>query len=320
MRPSRTNFFLLSVFLAFTAPALAQVNDTYVIPAVIWSGGDAGTQWSTSVDVFNPQQYALTVAIIFLPSHGAPGLEVLLDLEPNENVHTDNVLRDWFGRGGTGALLFATFPEDNPGIPDDIVSLSFLVNSRTYTTAPTGTYGYSMPGTWAYGLMDYEFDGLSAIVHGVNDWGVPGFNGFRTNIGAANLGRSSVAILVVVYDARGRLIADDLVFHLPPMSHEQQRLPVGVRNGTIEFFLDDVSQEAVVFPYAAVVDNRSGDPVHLEPLLLANPDILFKKNQIAGELGKKLDLAIARDVRSTASRIGVVASDGEGARFLKTAE
>lgn len=317
----KTSRYILSfAFLVLLAlPLTAQVNDTYVVPVAGATLGAGGTNWSTAVDVFNPQAYTLTVSITFLPSHGATGIEVLLDVGSNENIHVDNILESWFQAGGTGSLLFATFPEDNPGVPNDVISRSFLVTSRNFNTTPKGTYGQAVPGIWA-GLMDYNYDGISAIVPGVQNWGVIGKSGYRTNVGAVNLGRSSVTLLVNVYDTYGNTVAQGLRFELPPMGHEQDGLPVSVQDGSVEFFLDDSTQQAVVFPYVSVVDNRTGDPVYGNPTLLADPSILFKKQLMREELGKKLDTTIAREVRERARRLGHLVRAANGRFTLIAAD
>ena len=64
---------LLLLFLAL--PLAAQVNDTYVIPAVANSQGGFGTRWMTQLSIFNPQfDYPLQVSVTWLPSGGGKGL------------------------------------------------------------------------------------------------------------------------------------------------------------------------------------------------------------------------------------------------------
>lgn len=297
------SFFLATVL---SLPALAQVNDTYVIPAVASGIGDRGTVWSSEMNLFNPQRYQLTVAVIFLPTlNDGQSVERLIDVPPNENFWFNSVLPDVFQRNGSGALLLATFPEDNPGVPDNFLDRAFLVNTKTFNNASSGTFGQLVPPTWT-GLLDYEYDGISSIAHGVRNSNAAGF---RTNIGAANLSDRSVVLRVTVYDDLGRTLAAQIPFSIPPYGHVQDRLPVTVDRGTVEFFLEDPSTEAVVFPYASVIDNRSGDGVFIDPPLLADPAIL--KHAMANrELGKKITIEDARRIRAAATRL-------EGGRLVK---
>ncbi|HUP45522.1 MAG TPA: hypothetical protein VM779_08420, partial [Thermoanaerobaculia bacterium] len=177
---------LLTLLLAGLAalPAAAQVNDTYVIPAAINSPGAFGTRWMTQFNVFNPQQYPLTITVVYLPSGGGDLLEEAFDVPPNEARYSDNLLLDLFGIAGSGSLLVATFQDENPTVPDDVISRAFLVTSNTYNNDPGGTYGQTIAGIWT-GLQDYQTDGISAIAHGVRN--VRNL-GWRTNVGAVNLG------------------------------------------------------------------------------------------------------------------------------------
>ena len=73
--------------------------------------------------------------------------------------------------------------------------------------------------------------------------------------------------------------------------------------GAVEFFVDDPSHEAVVFPYSSTIDDLSGDPTYQGPTLLANAKVLFKMGtpQI---LGRKIDSEFARGIRESATRMG----------------
>jgi hypothetical protein len=289
-------------------PLGAQVNDTYVIPAAANVPGEFGTRWATQFSVFNPQfDYPLAVTVVYIPSGGGEGLEATFDVGENSTVASDNILRDLFGVSGTGALLVATFPEENPGVPDDVLSRAFLVTTNTFNNSPDGTFGQTIPGVWS-GLQDFDSDGISAIAHGIRN--ISG-QGYRTNIGAVNLGRFSVTMRVSVFDEHGRTLLNQAPFTIPPLAHIQDRLPVQVDRGSIEFFIDDPNLDAVVFPYTSTIDQRSGDPAYQSPTLLASASVLFGKGKIASvqaavNPGRKIDLNHARKVRAGAASIGRV--------------
>ncbi|MFA6956361.1 MAG: hypothetical protein WC538_10855 [Thermoanaerobaculia bacterium] len=301
-----------AILLAVAAPASAQVYDTFVVPAVGNTPGGGGTVWASEVTVFNPQPYTLFVSMTFLPSGLQQGSEVLVQIPSNQFFATSNVLNDVYHRTGTGSLLLATFPEDNKHVPNPtILDLSFVVRSNTFNNASGGTFGQAIPGVIS-GLMDFEYEKLSAISTGIRNFGVAGQSGFRTNVGALNLGRYTVRMLVNVYDELGRTVAKDIPFDIPPQGHVQDSLPVTIDRGTIEYFIDDPGVNdpdgyAVVFAYASVIDNKSGDPVYVEPILLANPSYLYGKVAPKDPLtvGKKIDKDYARRVRQSAERVGI---------------
>lgn len=306
MKASRY-IFLSLLLLIVASPLAAQVNDTYVVAAAANAPGAFNTRWLTQLSIFNPQlDYPLVVSIVFMPTQGGVGKEVLVEIPPNAVALWDDVLGEVFKVAGTGALLVATFPEDNPKVPDDIISRSFLVTSNTFNDSRDGTFGQTIPGVWA-GLQDYATDGISAVVHGIRD---SARDGWRTNIGAVNLARRSVTMRVNVYDFDGRTILKNAPFTIPPLGHVQDRLPIEVDRGAIEFFVDDPSLTAVVFPYASTIDALSGDPTYQTPTLLASAKTIYGKRAISAAAltapGKRIDTAIARSVREGAERLGVV--------------
>jgi hypothetical protein len=305
MKTSRL-LLITSLLLAAALPLAAQVNDTYVIPVAGNVPGAFGTQWMTQFSVFNPQTaYPLKVSVTFLPSGGGQGTEVLITVPANSVWFSDNALKDLFGLSGTGALLLATFPEDNPGVPNDVLSRAFLVITDTFNNSRSGTYGQTIPGVWA-GLQDFNTDGISAIAHGIRNLSS---QGWRTNVGAVNLGRQSVTMRVTVFDYNGNTILNRAAFTVPPLGHIQDLLPIQVDRGSIEFLIEDPSGKAVVFPYTSTIDQLSGDPTYQSPTLLASPKTLFGKQGMPASAsllspGKKIDIELAREVRATATRIG----------------
>ena len=60
---------LLFVSLGASA-AIAQVNDTYVIPVAGNTAGAFGTRWMTQFSLFNPQSYELRVSVTYVPTLG----------------------------------------------------------------------------------------------------------------------------------------------------------------------------------------------------------------------------------------------------------
>ncbi len=303
MKASR--YIVLSFLVSLVSLSLvAQVNDTYVVPAAGNTPGANGTTWATQLSLFNPRTYPLRISVTFIPTLGGQGVEKLVTVPPNAVAFYDNVLHDVYGLGGTGALLVATFPEDNPTVANDVVSRAFLVESNTFNDAKSGTFGQTIPGIWT-GLQDFATDGISGIAHGIQN----NVGGWRANIGAVNLGRSNVTMRVSVYDYNGNTILNKAPFSIPPQAHMQDRLPVAVDRGSIEFFLDDSTATAVVFPYVSVIDPGSGDPTYHSPTLMATPAVLFKasaakKAALLSAPGRKIDTSDARAVRENAVRLG----------------
>jgi hypothetical protein len=308
MKASR--YIVFSFLLSLVSFSLAaQINDTYVIPAAGNTPGALGTLWATQFSVFNPQSYDLRVSVTFVPTGGGKGLEKLIRVPANSVTFSDNILADLYTLSNTtGALLVATFPEDNPGVADNVVARSFLVETNTFNNSHNGTFGQTIPGVWA-GLEDTSNPqtSITAIAHGIRNLKL---QGWRTNIGALNLGRTDVTMRVSVYDIDGHTILNKAPFNIPPLAHFQDPLPIEVDRGSVEFFLDDPSKQAVVFPYVSVIDALSGDPTYHSPTLLAKPSVLFPNGSVAAKAallestGRKIDTEYARGVRDNATRLG----------------
>ena len=298
---------IAALMLITSLPAMAQLNDTYVIPAAANARGAFGTHWMTRFTLFNPHLHdTLNVSVSFIPTGGAPGPEMLVELPPNSMAFADNILDELFGISGSGSLLVATFADDNPTLEDDILARAFLVTTDTFNNLPNGTYGQTIPGVWS-GLLDYDSDGISSVAPFVRHGGI-----WRTNVGAVNLGSCEVKLFVNVYDGDGNTILSQAPLPIPPYGHNQAALPTLVVAGSVEFFVDDPcanddQRYAVVFPYTSTIDNRTGDATYLNPTLLAEPGILFAKGRKIDptSLGKKIDSAYARKVRDHAQRSGV---------------
>ena len=193
MKSPRLLLLIIAILCIASVPAVAQVNDTYIITGAANGNGQNGTRWLTQFSLFNPHyDYDLVISVTLLPTGGTPGIEELVRVPANSLAYSDNIITDLFGlNSGSGSLLVATFPEDNPGVPDNALARAFLVTSNTYNDASTGTYGQTVPGVWA-GLQDYDTDGITSIAQGIRN---SNRSGWRTNIGAANLGRCNVVPL-----------------------------------------------------------------------------------------------------------------------------
>lgn len=311
---NKKNLFLAAILCLAATPMFAQLSDTYVITAAANVSGSNNTRWLTQLSIFNPHlDYPLHVSMTLLPTGGATGPEKLITIPANSTFITDDVMRDVFNLAGSGALLLATFPEDNPEVGDTIVARSFLVTSNTYNNSSNGTYGQTIPGVWT-GLLDVDTDDITAIAHGIDN---SSRLRFRTNIGAVNLGACSVTVFVNAFDADGRKVLDAAPLGVPPYAHIQDRLPVQLEGGSVEFFVQDPcasddNNYAVVLPYTSTIDDLSGDPRYQTPVLLASPSLIYgKKAQTQAmsdptKVGKKIDTAYARNVVAKANRLGKI--------------
>jgi hypothetical protein len=294
---------LTLLLLLFALPLAAQINDTYVIPVVANVPGNFGTRWMSQISIFNPQlDVSLKVSVVYLPTGGGKGAEVLITVPSNSVALADNILQEWFHiSNGSGALVVATFPED--GNPSDLISRSFLVTTNTFNNSSSGTFGQTIAGIWT-GLQDYSGEGVSAISHGIRN--ISRF-GWRTNFGALNIGDTPATLRINVYDNDGKTLIKNATYTVPAQGHNQWALPVELDRGAIEFFVDDSTKNAVVFPYTSTIDQYSGDPTYQSPALLASASYLYGKGKpMPTTIGRKITIDDARAIRLKTTMLGEV--------------
>lgn len=252
-------YSLLFVIIAATALALApaaaesQLASSWIIPAAANTPGNNGTYWMTDLSIHNPQNWELPLLVQVLESgrvnDSVPTLDVVIN--PYETINLWDVLGPGlFDINGTGAILVYV-PLDEP-CPE--TECHFLATSRTYTLDPSGgsgEFGQALPGAALLEGTDWLTYGYAAGI--LND------PDFRCNIGVASWTPEWTQVAVDLQDPDGTII-DTQIFDLPPFGHLQRRLQRNVPGGSLVFYLIDGPSDAFVYPYASVVNNRTGDP------------------------------------------------------------
>ncbi len=260
---SRTTLLVLVTALAAATAGARELTDVYVVPAVANTPGKRGTDWHTDLTLYNPHSYSLPVVIHFLPSgtsNSGGVATVELDVYPWETLNFWDVLGpDGFdARGTTGALLVYA---DDSGTSCDGTACDFAVFSRTYTLDPTGgdgEFGQATPGFPAALGLDRS---VIAYLPQVMEDDV-----FRTNLGVVSWTDGWVTVAVEIQDSAGSIIdrSDHLV---PPFGAIQWHMDRQVTGGTVAVRIVDGPDSAMVYPYASVANNVSGDAVHVEAQL-----------------------------------------------------
>ena len=82
---------------------------------------------------------------------------------------------------------------------------------------------------------------------------------FRTNVGIASWTGSWTEVRLDVQNAAGTILRS-VVFEVPPFGHVQSRLGPAVEGGSLVFYLESGPDDALVFPYATVINQKTGDP------------------------------------------------------------
>jgi len=232
----------------------------YVVPAAANTPGNNGTDWHTDLTVYNPHEYTLPIVLQFLEtgrnnSAGVPTIE--LDVFSWETYNFWDVLgEDYFDeRGKTGSIM--VYGDDlQMSCADHACDLA--VFTRTYTLNPgggAGEFGQAIPGFPTDLGLDASVIAFMPQIMDDQD--------FRTNVGVTSLSMDMVTVRFELQDADGNVISgrDETLL---PFEHSQWRLESGVTGGSIAAFTTQGPSDAMVVPYASVVNNVTGDPVYVE--------------------------------------------------------
>lgn len=252
--------FLIVLALVASAAQGRELSSMYVVPAAANTRGKNDTDWHTDLTLVNPHGFSLPIVLQFLPTGrdnraGVP--TVTFDLLAYESLNLWDVLgpNGFAARGSTGALLVAA-DTDKISCPTNGAQCDFVVFSRTYTVGPLpGEFGQALPGFPAGWGMDSTV--LAYLPQLSND------ADFRTNLGVASLADDYVEVGYDVQAADGRILARESTW-IAPYGHAQWGLATTITGGSVVFYIKSGPQDAMLFPYASVVNQRTGDPVYVE--------------------------------------------------------
>jgi hypothetical protein len=247
--------FLLAVLITAVAPAPieAQLAADWMVPAAAHNHGSKDTFWRTDLSLHNPHEYDLPVVVQVLPSDTV-NFEVptlTFTIYPWETINLWDVLGpDVFDFEGAAAIIAYA---DSALRCDPIEDCHFLVTSRTYTPEQSGDgeYGLTVPGAAVSRATDWATFGYAAGVLNDGDF-------FRCNAGVASWTPDWVRVRLDVQDSNGQIVTSE-VFDLPPYGHVQRRLLTSGNGGSLVFYLESGPDEALVFPYATVINQQTGD-------------------------------------------------------------
>jgi hypothetical protein len=228
----------------------------YLVPQAAHVPGYGGVFWRTDLLLINPNTYPLKIAIEFLATLRNNSVAPLVSrmLQPGELLNLVDVLTlpEFKDAGTMGALLVHALDD---GTGSRALGCKFMALSRTYSS-PGGVWRAQewLPGVApAAALRQGEKAVLSHVTH--ND-------STRASIGLASWSVRPVRVVARVLDASGATVETDVV-ELPPFGH--RHFPVGatVEDGRVEIELDGPAQDAMIVPYASMVDRQTGLPSHV---------------------------------------------------------
>ncbi|MEN8164526.1 MAG: hypothetical protein ABFS37_10390, partial [Acidobacteriota bacterium] len=242
---------------SFDVPSMA-ANDL-VIPVVGRGPGAAGTEWVTSVEIFNTGVREAQVALYFNQS-GLDNTTPSASAQALIPARSVLVVED---------LLLETFETEAAiGSVDLIASENIIAHSYiTNTGSAVGTFGQKVPAVPAnWGLGDDEAPGLEPNADIAYLFALVENDVFRTNVGICNVSGVVLEVDLSAFDGTSP-VGNPIRLTLPPFSHHQinrvlsaidaadhssgLRLNVSAAPGSNARFI----------AYSSRVDNDSGDAV-----------------------------------------------------------
>ena len=244
----------LESYLASPPPCYRGVVDgpkVSVVPAAAHAKGAARTQWVTDLSIANPGDDEANVTIHvqrWQPDATTPEPRQWR-LPAGQSLELDDVLVSAFAIDGAATLRVES---DRP-----VVTVS-----RTYNDTPDGTYGQFVRALpLGHAIGDEVVGHLLMLEESPR---------FRTNIGVTSLSNHEVSVEIEIVTADGASLGAT-VLTLPPRGAIQRlRMIRDFTKSAVEGARATVralTPDGRVMAYATVIDNQTGDPTYIEPIV-----------------------------------------------------
>jgi hypothetical protein len=244
----------LEAYLAAPPPCYRGVVDgpsVSVIPAAAHTRGASGTRWATDLSIANPNdgEARLTIHLQHWDAKKTGPTSREWTLPARHSLELRDVLATAFSTDGAATLRVES---DRP-----VVAVS-----RTFNDTPDGTYGQfvrALPLNYAIG--DQVPGHLLMLEESPR---------FRTNIGVTSLSDHEISVEVEIVAADGASLGA-AVIDLPPRGATQRlRMIRDFAEAAVEGARATVrvlTPGGRVMAYATVIDNDTGDPTYIEPIV-----------------------------------------------------
>jgi hypothetical protein len=236
-------------FGAMTSLATAR-ESAYVVTTAAHTPGAEGTYWMSDLVIHNPLDIETVAYLFFLRqgyvNTGARSRSFVLG--KGQSTRLGDVVLDTFGHvQASGAIVVAC-------------RTPLHITSKTFNNAADGTYGQFIPGI---SLASAATTGEHVYLPFLSTT-----ERFRTNIGVVNLQPEDLSVTIQAYSTRGTLLGETSAF-LDPFSYVQlNKVFANTFDQDVKDWYAVVSAatpDALFATYASVIDNVSGDPIHVLP-------------------------------------------------------
>ena len=241
---------------SFQAGSTASFSaEDIIVPQTAHVTGANGDFFKTNLDITNLDSQPATVTVSLLPlfTTGVPASPRVYTLAPGQTLEKVDLLASEFGLldPSAGGLRI------RPSGPARLV-----VTTRTYVEKFGGTFGYSVPGVPASTAIG---SGVTATVIQLDQ--TSSANGYRSNFGFTEVAGAPATVLVTVATGDTAATLGSKSYPVGANSSVQTNvtdiLGSGITASNLYIQFSVVSGSGRVLPYAAAVDNRSGDAIFM---------------------------------------------------------
>ncbi len=209
------------------------------IPVVARASGVGGSAWRSDVGLLNRSILDNSIRLRHYQGDGSTDLELVL--APGAQSILSDVLEQ-LGLEGAGPLrVFSSEP--------------LTVTSRTYNQSGDGTFGQFLPGVASEKSLS---TGASVVLMQLQE-----NDQARTNIGLTNGWKRDAQVEISLFDGAGAAVAT-IERTVPPEQTMQLNRPFFAQGGRMDidagYAVVSAQSAEILFAYASVIDNGSGDP------------------------------------------------------------
>lgn len=242
----RIRCLLIVVVFLMAAQVIA---GEYFVPAVAQLKGADGSYWNTELWVVNTGDSNGSYSLTFLPARQNNAQLLMMGSAMTHQVgpHQAAYLKDVVPQGKAGALRVVTSP-------------NVVVQCRLYNASGTGSLGQMMPVlTQDQMIQPGQAAVLFPLVRSAR---------FRTNVGFFNPNSNAIDVIATLLDADGNRVSR-VTYTLEPGARAQiNDILLSFRVERSQGHQLVVEAEGPFAAYASLVDNRSGAPTLVQPILL----------------------------------------------------
>jgi hypothetical protein len=230
-----------------------------VFPVISRTSGQAGSSWSTGLNVLNLTDADITAWAQWFPANN-DGLEAAADVTPiaigaDSTEVIDDAVNDLFGADGNGALIVAS--------PEPFLAAAHVVNDQRDNPDVGGTFGLFVPS-----FDPSEMPESGALLLGSNRPAASG-TGFRSNLVLFNPNPFAIQLTLAAKTPAGAVLGSDTMT-LEPFSNRVRSVfglisSVPSNQRTQDAFTVHYTADAPVAVAMTPIDNATNDGFYVVP-------------------------------------------------------